>query len=106
MSLNLDLMIRKISAKYSIKIVSNRKFSAVPKVDKTKNSGGLFGLFETKYLSKPVFNLSHEVTDFFINNSQYLVKEFPFLGQDSDILVNFTCLHFVLIKERLVTTFL
>ena len=79
-----------------------RDFSRIPKLDLTQRSGGLFGIFQSKYLDKSVFNLSHEVTDFFRNNREYLVQEFPFIGSDDDILINFACLHFLILKERLV----
>jgi hypothetical protein len=76
----------------------------LPKVDKTSHESLFFGLVKKTYLSRPVYNLAHEISDYLTEDRDYIVKEFPFMGSDDEIYINFGCLHFVLLLERLVSS--
>ena len=83
--------------------ILRRTFSVqkLPKVDKTCHKSSFFGLVKKTYLSRPVYNMAYEITDFMTEERDYLINEFPFMSSDDEIYINFACLHFMLLSERL-----
>lgn len=73
----------------------------LPKVDKTCHKKSFFGLIKKSYLSRPVYNMAYEISDFMMDERDYILNEFPFMSSEDEIYINFACLHFLLLAERL-----